>query len=80
LAAWATSPDRKTGRANEAKRKKCRVSVVRAVGLGAFEALTADKLLGPLRRFCRMVVRNVKFTEEGFFIREERGKGKTKWL
>ena len=50
------------------------------MGLGAFEGATKDELLGPLRRVCRMVVRNVEFTEKGFFIREERGKEKNKVL
>ena len=50
------------------------------MGMGTFEALPGDELLGPLRRVCRMVVRNVEFTEGGFFIREKRGKGKNKVL
>ena len=53
------------------------------MGLGVFETLALDELLGPLRRVCRMVVRNVEFTEgewEKRFIREERGKVKNKVL
>ena len=78
-AAWTARPNRKKERANEPKEAKPRVSAVRPMGMGTFEALPGDELLGPLRRVCRMAVRNVEFTEgewEKRLIREERGKGK----
>ena len=56
---------------------------MRPVGLGAIEASPGDELLGPLRRVCRMAVRNVEFTEGEWdkrLIREERGKVKNKVL